>query len=287
LVKRVTELATRFGRYGYRRITALLRHEGWEVNAKRVQRIWREEGLKVPKKQPRRSRLWLADGSCIRLRPLRRNHVWSYDFVSHHTRDGRELRLLTILDELTRESLAIDVRRSFKADDVIDTLTWLFIERGSPAHLRSDNRPEFTATAIRDWLGRLKVQTLYIEPGSPWENGNNESFGRQAARRVAQRRDLLHPPRGARRCRRVAPRVQHHQAAQLAGLPASSTRGGAALRGRLRFAPPTPEHPGRWRRGLTQGVDRRPGSGHSTACRAHSRRGPRQLEGMSGAIGCC
>jgi putative transposase len=176
LVHRVLDLACKYGRYGYRRITQLLRREGWLVNSKRVQRIWRQEGLKVPSRQPKRRRLWLGDGSCIRLRPLHRNHVWSYDFVSHHTEDGRKLRLLTIIDEYTREGLAIEVRRRFTSDDVIDALTWLFIERGPPAHLRSDNGPEFTATAIRDWLRRLEVKTLYIEPGSPWENGYNESF---------------------------------------------------------------------------------------------------------------
>ena len=176
LVQRVLELACKFGRYGYRRIAVLLRREGWKVNTKRVQRIWREEGLKVPKKQPKRSRLWLNDGSCIRLRPLRRDHVWSYDFVSHHTHDGRKLRMLTVIDEFTRESLAVEVRRTFKSDDVIDTLTWLFIERGPPEHIRSDNGPEFTAKAIRAWLKRLDVKTLFITPGSPWENGYNESF---------------------------------------------------------------------------------------------------------------
>lgn len=176
LVHRVLDLSCRYGRYGYRRITALLRREGWRVNAKRVQRIWREEGLKVPKKQPRRGRLWFNDGSCIRLRPQRRNHVWSYDFVSHHTEDGRKLRMLTVIDEFTREALAIEVRRTFKADDVIDVLTWLFIERGPPAHIRSDNGPEFTAKIVRAWLCRLEVKTLFITPGSPGENGYNESF---------------------------------------------------------------------------------------------------------------
>ena len=170
------ELAAKFGRYGYRRITAILRREGWNVNHKRVQRIWREEGLKVPRKQPKRGRLWFNDGSCIRLRPQYRNHVWSYDFVSFQTHDGRKLRMLTVIDEFTREALAIPVGRVFKADDVIDTLTWLFIERGPPTHIRSDNGPEFTAKIVRAWLARLEVKTLFITPGSPWENGYNESF---------------------------------------------------------------------------------------------------------------
>jgi len=154
LVARITELAVKYGRYGYRRITALLRQEGWNVNHKRVQRIWRREGLKVPQKQPKRGRLWLNDGSCIRLRPEYKDHVWSYD----------------------RECIAILVARHVSSEDVIDQLFHLFVFRGIPEHLRSDNGPEFTARAIRDWLNRLGVKTLFIEPGSPWENGYIESF---------------------------------------------------------------------------------------------------------------
>jgi transposase InsO family protein len=169
-------LASEYGRYGYRRITALLRREGWQVNHKRVERIWREEGLKVPQKQPKRSRLWLTDGSCVRLRPTHRNHVWSYDFMVARTHDGRPIKILTILDEYTRECLAIIVARRIKSDDVLHCLTELFVQRGAPEHIRSDNGPEFTAKAVRHWLGRISVKTLYIEPGSPWENGYNESF---------------------------------------------------------------------------------------------------------------
>lgn len=176
LVRRIIELASRYGRYGYRRITALLRGEGWRVNPKRVQRIWRQEGLKVPKKQPKRGRLWLNDGSCIRRRPEYRNHVWSYDFVADRTHDGRPLRMLTVIDEYTRECLAIEVQRGLNSQDVLDVLRDLFVERGTPAYLRSDNGGEFTAHAVRAWLDRVAVQTLFIEPGSPWENGYNESF---------------------------------------------------------------------------------------------------------------
>lgn len=176
LVGRVTELAREYGRYGYRRITGLLHGEGWRVNVKRVERIWRQEGLKVPQKQPKRGRLWLNDGSCVRLRPLHRDHVWSYDFVADRTKDGRPLKMLTLIDEYTRESLAIPVARRLVADDVIECLTDLFVTRGVPEHIRSDNGPEFTATAIREWLGRIGVKTLFIEPGSPWENGYIESF---------------------------------------------------------------------------------------------------------------
>jgi len=176
LVARIIELATRYGRYGYRRITAMLRQEGWLVNHKRVERIWRIEGLRVPQKQPKRSRLWLNDGSCIRLRPEHKDHVWSYDFVIARTSDGRAFRMLSIMDEYTRECLAIAVNRHISSQDVIDQLFELFIFRGIPEHIRSDNGPEFTAKTIRKWLNSLRVKTLFIEPGSPWENGYIESF---------------------------------------------------------------------------------------------------------------
>lgn len=176
LRKRIIELAMKYGRYGYRRITALLWQEGWKVNHKRVERIWRQEGLRVPQKQPKRKRLWLNNGSCIRLRPERKNHVWSYDMMMARTHDGRAFRILTIIDEYTRESLCIKVARSITAEDVIQQLTDLFIRMGVPEHVRSDNAPEFTAKAIRKWLNDIEVKTLYIEPGSPWENGYIESF---------------------------------------------------------------------------------------------------------------
>jgi len=176
LTAAIIALARRFGRYGYRRITDLLRRAGWQVNAKRVQRIWRAEGLKVPARQPKRGRLWLADGSCIRLRPERRNHVWAYDFVSETTSDGRKLRLLTVIDEYTRECLSIHVARRITNHDVLYALSELFLEHGIPEHIRSDNGPEFVAKTIRGWLSNLGVKTLFIEPGSPWENGYVESF---------------------------------------------------------------------------------------------------------------
>jgi len=176
LTARIIELATQYGRYGYRRVTALLKEESWLVNHKRVERIWRREGLKVPQKQPKRGRLWLNDGSCIRLRPKYRDHVWSYDFVVARTSDGRSFRILTVLDEYTRECLATLVNRRITSPDVIDQLFHLFLFRGIPEHIRSDNGPEFTAREIRKWLNRLGVKTLFIEPGSPWENGYIESF---------------------------------------------------------------------------------------------------------------
>ncbi|NOX94508.1 MAG: IS3 family transposase [Alphaproteobacteria bacterium] len=172
----IIELASIYGRYGYKRITALLRADGWHVNHKRVARIWKREGLKVPIKQPKRSRLWLNDGSCIRLRPQHRNHVWAYDFVQDKTRDGRKFRMLTVIDEFTRECLAIKVQRRLNNQDVLAVLAELMVKRGVPDHIRSDNGSEFRAKALRKWLGKLGVKTLYIEPGSPWENGYNESF---------------------------------------------------------------------------------------------------------------
>jgi len=176
LTEAIIELASRYGRYGYRRITALLRQDGWQVNHKRVERIWRREGLKVPRKQPKRGRLWFNDGSCVRKRPEYRNHVWAYDFVMDRTHDGRAMKMLTIIDEYTRECLAIKVSRKLKSMDVIEILADLFIMKGVPAYVRSDNGPEFTAKLVIEWLERLGSNTLFIEPGSPWENGYNESF---------------------------------------------------------------------------------------------------------------
>ena len=172
----IIRLASQYGRYGYRRITALLRTEGWHVNHKRVERIWRREGLKVPTKQPKRGRLWLNDGSCLRLRPSWQNHVWAYDFVQARTHDGRAFKMLTVIDEFTRECLAIEVARRLRSDDVLQVLADLMVQHGAPDHIRSDNGPEFTAKAVRAWLTRVEVKTLFIEPGSPWENGFNESF---------------------------------------------------------------------------------------------------------------
>ena len=176
LTAQILRLASCYGRYGYRRITALLRRDGWRVNHKRVERLWRREGLKVPKKQRKRGRIWLNDGSCVRLRPTHANHVWSYDFVLDRTKDGKALRLLTVIDEFTRESLRIEVKRRLSAYDVLEVLAELFLSRGTPEHIRSDNGPEFTAAVVKDWLTTLEIQPLFIEPGSPWENGYIESF---------------------------------------------------------------------------------------------------------------
>ena len=176
LTKAIVGLAVQYGRYGDKRVTGLLRDAGWRVNRKRVERIWQREGLKVPSRQPKRGRLWKNDGSCVRLRPEYPNHVWAYDFVADRTHDGKSFRMLTIIDEYTRECLAIVVNRKINSHAVLYTLADLFIRRGIPAHIRSDNGPEFCARAVREWLSRLGVGTLFIEPGSPWENGYVESF---------------------------------------------------------------------------------------------------------------
>lgn len=190
LTKRIIELAAAFGRYGYRRVAALLKREGWRVNHKRVERIWRQQGLKVPKRQRKRGRLWLNDGSCVRLRPEHKDHVWAYDFVQDRTADGKRIRMLTIVDEFTRECLAIDVGRSLKSDDVLEQLAWLMATRGVPEHIRSDNGSEFTAKAVRKWLKNVGVRTLFIEPGSPWENGYIESFNGKLGDELLKRERL-------------------------------------------------------------------------------------------------
>lgn len=176
LTQDIVRLAGMHGRYGYRRVTTLLQDDGWFVGKDRVQRIWRREGLKVPKKQKPRGRLWLNDGSCVRLRAERPNHVWSYDFVATRTHDGRSIRMLTLIDEFTREALAIKVARRLNSLDVIQTLADVMLIKGVPEHIRSDNGPEMTAKIVRDWLPKVGANTLYIEPGSPWENGYCESF---------------------------------------------------------------------------------------------------------------
>lgn len=172
----VIKLAKEYGRYGYRKVTDLLKNQGWEVGKDRVYTIWRQEGLKVPSKQPKRGRLWLADGSCIRHRPLYKNHVWSYDFVSDQTHDGRKFKILNIIDEHTRECLISLVKRRINSQDVILTLADLFLLRGMPKYIRSDNGPEFIARRLVTWLKKIQVRPIYIEPGSPWENGYCESF---------------------------------------------------------------------------------------------------------------
>lgn len=177
LLDRLKALSGKHPRYGYRRIHALLLREGWRVNRKRVQRLWREAGLKVrQKRQHKRSRLGSSENGCTRHQAQRKNHVWSYDFTMDQTADGRRLKLMPVVDEFTRECLAIEVERSITAEDVIATLAYLFRVHGEPQYIRSDNGPEFIANAVKHWLAAAGVKTLYIEPGSPWQNAYVESF---------------------------------------------------------------------------------------------------------------
>jgi hypothetical protein len=201
--------------------------------------VWRREGLKVPQKQPKRGRLWLNDGSCIRLRAERRNHVWAYDFAEDRTHDGRKYRMLTIVDEFTHECLAIRVKRKLKSIDVIEALADLFLVRGAPQHVRSDNGPEFVAQAVQDWIAAAGAKTAYIELGSPWGETRTQlirgincrverlhrELQRKAQRRAAQRRDLLLPRRGEGRDRKVAAPLQRHPPTRIARLPRACARG--------------------------------------------------------------
>jgi putative transposase len=176
LVGRMKELAKANPRYGHRRVCALLRREGWRVNRKRVQRLWRREGLRVPRAQRKRLRLGGSENGCVRRRAEYKNHVWSYDFTMDQTTDGKRLKLMPVVDEFTRECHAIEVERSITAEDVISTLSYLFQVHGEPEFIRSDNGPEFIARAVQEWLAATGVKTLFIAPGSPWENAYLESF---------------------------------------------------------------------------------------------------------------
>lgn len=173
---RTIAIAKEYGRYGYKRVTEMLKSEGFRVNKKRIELIWRQEGLKVPSKQPKRSRLWLCDGSTIRHRPEFKNHVWTYDFVSDQTHDGRKFKVLNILDEHSRELLISYTARTIRSQDVIFILADLFLKHGMPKFIRSDNGPEFVAKNLMKWFLTLDVQPLFIQPGSPWENGYIESL---------------------------------------------------------------------------------------------------------------
>ena len=174
LIEEIKKLARKEKRYGYRRSTAMLRREGWQVNKKRVHRIWKALGFGLPKKKPKRRRRG-PKGEVIR-KAERKDQVWSYDFVEDRTERGGRLRMLTILDEYTRESLAIPVEKSISSANVIETLERLFITRAVPEYIRSDNGPEFVAGAVQQWLAEKRCRTIYIEPGSPWENPYIESF---------------------------------------------------------------------------------------------------------------
>ncbi len=176
LVERMVVLSRENPRYGYRRVWALLGREGWAVNKKRVQRLWREAGLKVPARERKRRRLGSSENSCTKRRAEHIDHVWSYDFAMDATEDGRRLKVMPIVDEYGRECLALETERSITAEDVVRTLDRLFTERGEPDYIRSDNGPEFIAKAVKRWLAASGVETLYIEPGAPWENAYSETF---------------------------------------------------------------------------------------------------------------
>jgi putative transposase len=176
IVAEMLELVRHHPRYGYRRIWSLLRRGGWRVNRKRIWRLWKREGLKVPRKQGKKRRLGSSENGCVRRRAERPDHVWAWDFIHDRTTDGRPLKWLTIVDEFTRENLALEVARSIRAEDVVDVMLGLVVSRGAPTHIRSDNGPEFIAAALRKWLRRIDAGALYVEPGCPWENGYAEAF---------------------------------------------------------------------------------------------------------------
>ena len=224
LTEDIIALTEEFGRYGYRMITGMLNNSGWHVNHKRVERIWRREGLKVPQKQPKKGRLWLNDGSCVRLRPERPNHVWSYDFVQDRTHDGRIFRTLNIIDEFTKEALVIRVKRKLNSVDVVDALTDLFIMRGPPEYIRSDNGAEFIAKKVRAWIGAVGAKTAFIAPGSPWENGYCESFNARFRDELLNGEVFYTPARGPNPDREVASSLQHYQTAQRSGIPSTGAQ---------------------------------------------------------------
>jgi putative transposase len=176
LVKAMHELVRRHPRFGYRRIHALLGREGWRVNRKRVHRLWQQEKLKVPQKQRKKRRLGSSEAGIVRQRAEHKDDVWAWDFIHDRDERGRPLKWLSIVDEFTRECLALEVARSIKAVDAVEIVSQVMLIRGVPGHLRSDNGPEFIAAALRRFVAAAGVATLYIEPGSPWENGYAESF---------------------------------------------------------------------------------------------------------------
>lgn len=197
LTAEMKKLARRHKRYGYRFITAKLRQQGWLVNHKRVQRIWQKEGLQMHYRRKYRKSNGCLENSCAVRRPEHPNDVWTYDFISDQTCDGRSLKLLTVLDEFTRESLTIEVGRTIKGKDVIAVLEYLSLVRGMPKFIRSDNGPEFVADAVKKWLGKRQVETLYIAPGSPWQNGFIESFNGKLRDEVLNR-ELFHSVKEAK-----------------------------------------------------------------------------------------
>ena len=193
-------LAKNFGQYGYRKVAELLRVEGWRVNHKKVERIWREEGLQLPQRHKKRKRLYHKDSSIIRLRPTHRNHVWSVDLVHDKLSNGRRYKMLTVLDEFTRQALAVEVRTRMTSDDVLEVLYRLFLRHGRPEFVRSDNGPEFVSEPLQVWLERVDVKPIQAAcPGSPWENGYNGRFNETPPPRGPQRRVVHHHKTGSDR----------------------------------------------------------------------------------------
>ena len=215
-------LAAQYGRYGYRRITEMLKDAGWDVGTDRVQRIWRREGLKVPRKQKPRGRLWLNDGSCIRLRPERRNHVWSYDFVEAQTHDGRKVRLMTLIDEFTRECLAIRVARRINSLGVLETMADVMLVRGIPEHIRSDNGPEMTAKIVRSGWPASAPRRSTSNPAAPGRTATAKASTASCATSCSTAKSST-ASRKPSPHRAMAPPLQHRQTALIAGISAART----------------------------------------------------------------
>jgi putative transposase len=192
LLRDILQLHVKHPSYGYRRITIKLCEKGWFVNFKRVYRLWCQEGLKVRKKRRKRRYTGDSENACHRKRPQYYNHIWSYDFLSERLENGRLVKLLVVLDQFSRECLAIDVGKSIRGKQVVQVLRYLFAVRGAPEFVRSDNGPEFASRAVNRWLRRAGVQTLFIAPGSPWENGYVESFNEKLRDELLNRELFLH-----------------------------------------------------------------------------------------------
>jgi putative transposase len=236
LVRRMLELVRQHPRYGYRRIWALLRREGWRVNRKRIHRLWRQQGLKVPRRQRKKRRLGSSANSCVRRPAEHKGHVWAWDFLHDRTTDGGPLKWFTLVDEYTRECLALEVRRGMTAQAVRAVLVEVVQERGAPAHVRSDNGPEFIAKAIRAWVSEAGLETWYIAPGAPWENGYAESFNSKVRDELLNAEEFASLTGGTGAGPGVEAGVQPRPAAQFAGV--SDARGvrGDVSSGRLRKA---------------------------------------------------
>jgi putative transposase len=245
VTRRMLELARHQPRYGYRRITALLRREGWVVNRKRVHRLWRQEGLKVPVRQRKKRRVGSSDNSCVRRRAERPNQVWSYDFVMDQTEDGRRLKWLPIVDEYTRECLRLEVERSIEAVDVVEVLEQLIAERGAPEFIRSDNGPEFVAEVVRKHLVQRGGETAFIAPGAPWENAYSETFNSRLGDELLKREvftSLLEAKVLGARYRTEYNEERPHSALGYQTPAAFAAACGAACSASLRTPPHTIEH---------------------------------------------